>query len=160
MIRESRFVLSRKQVAVYPPSFRQLDARTYPGNPGNTFNEYAINAVWYRRRKGATVASWGTVRRTLGANVVAADWQDYLTRAADGRYGPECLVRWDGRTTWADSMVSLHEVTGVVDQFLRPLLAHPVDARTHLGVDPATGLPNGLVLPGWDGWWRWTPDQS
>jgi hypothetical protein len=35
----------------------------------------------------------------------------------------------------------------------RPMLARLVDARTR------SDLPVATVLPGWDGWWRWTPEQ-
>jgi hypothetical protein len=121
--REDGFVQSHAPYAV--DLIRLIRDETYNG-------AYSVNAVWFRRRRGVTVACIGILRticRPEPDSVV-----DFLCRGlTDGRYGGVCLGRWDGEGYWGA------EPPGVVDRhlaILRPMLENY----------PA-------VPPGYDGWW-------
>lgn len=120
MIREDRFLISRRPYAVDLSSLC-VD-----------LHRCTINAVWFRRRSGKTVACVGYLwdyQRPAPADVA-----EFLRRHDDGRYGGECEGRWDGENYWGA------QKPDVIEQhlaLLKPMLANYPDA-------PA----------GFDGWWR------
>ena len=137
MIREDRFLISRKPYAVDLTSLRGSRTDTPQGR-----NEYyfggQVDAVWFRRRKGLTVACIGTLWDLQHPE--PADAVQFLTQHDDGRYGGECAGRWDGTGYWGA------EEPAVVEQhlaILRPMLANY----------PA-------IPPGHDGWWTFHQPRS
>lgn len=127
MIREDRFLISRKPYAVDLGSLHPWASNT-PGEGG----WYEVAAVWFRRKQGVTVACVGnlhTVMRTEPADVT-----DFLARFTDGRHGGHCEGRWDGENYWGAQRPE--EIERHLE-LLRPMLANY----------PA-------VPPGFDGWYR------
>lgn len=123
MIREERFVQSHAPYAVDLASLRL--------GPSGLPSHGHIDAVWFRRRKGQTVACIGYLW----------DYQDetvttplrFLAQHEDGRYGGHTSGRWNGSGYWGvedPEEVARHLAT------LRPMLAN----------FPA-------VPPGYDEWW-------
>lgn len=130
MIRETRFLISRKPYAVDLNSLRGPRTDTPQGR-----NEYyfdgRIDAVWFRRRNGVTVACIGTLWDLQYPE--PADAREFLTRHDDGRHGGDCAGRWDGESYWGNVTLAEQERHLAI---LRPMLAN---------------YPN---LPdGYDGWW-------
>ncbi|WP_228981442.1 hypothetical protein [Streptomyces sp. DH12] len=121
MIRDDRFLISRRPYAVDLTSLHtQAPSRA------------RINAVWYRRRNGSTVACIGhlwDIQRPLPTSAA-----EFLARHDDGRYGGRCEGRWDGAWYWGA------QEPAVMEQHLEVL-------RPMLAAYPA-------VPPGYDGWWR------
>ncbi len=121
MIREPRFLISHKPYAVDLTSLRTDDHDTAP-----------INAVWYRRRRGATVACIG--RQWDIQTPAPQDAAEFLARHTDGRHGGTCEGRWDGTGYWG---AQEPDVIAADLEILRPMLA------------------NYPAIPaGYDGWWR------
>lgn len=121
MIREERFVLSRRQYAVDLNSLDLTD-----------LDRITMTAVWFRRRSGVTVACIGDlwdIQRPAPATA-----EEFLTRHDDGRYGGDCLGRWDGERYWG---AQEPEVVERDLALLRPMLANYPE------------IPDGYV-----GWWR------
>lgn len=123
MNRESRFVQSHAPYAVDLASLRY--------GPSGSPRHGRIDAVWFRRRKGRTVACIGYLW----------DFQDepvhdplrFLSQYEDGRYGGDTSGRWNGSGYWG--VEDLEEAARHL-KILRPMLAN----------FPA-------VPPGYDGWW-------
>jgi hypothetical protein len=92
----------------------------------------AVKAVWFRRRRGETVACMGDLHTILTPRPVSAI--DFVERYTDGRYGGHPVARWDGDTLWTDSL------TFAESQRAQPFLAAMLDRY------PA-------VPDGYDGWW-------
>jgi len=129
MIREDRFLISNRPYAVDLSSLR-TSTNEYEGGR-KSYNCY-LDAVWYRRRKGTTIACIGTLWDIQSEH--PANAAEFLIRHDDGRYGGDCKGRWDGDTYWgagAPSVIERHLA------LLRPMLANY----------PA--IPDG-----YDGWWR------
>lgn len=129
MIREDRFLISRKPYAVDLSSLRG-SVKTYEN--GRTSYRGRIDAVWFRRRRGETVACIGDLwdfQDTEPANA-----RQFLERHTDGRYGGDCHGRWDGTSYWGNVTLEQQEQHLAI---LRPMLANY----------PA--IPSG-----YDGWWR------
>lgn len=137
MIREDRFLISRKPYAI------DLDSLQV-GEPTDSGHYWAmVNAVWFRRhskgygedRRIVTVACIGTLRNLQDDK--PADARAFLAAYTDGRYGGDCQGRWDGTGYWGA------EKPEVVEEhlaLLRPMLANY----------PA--IPHG-----YDGWWTFQP---
>jgi hypothetical protein len=87
MIRDDRFVLSRRQYAV---DLHHLSV--------DDDDRAAANAVWFRRRNGRTMACIGVLWDYQSP--VPSDVREFLTRHDDGRYGGDCHGRWDGKRYW------------------------------------------------------------
>lgn len=127
MRREDEFVVSHRPYAV------DLSSLTVePHQPGERTVYYCwVSAVWYRRRNGQTVACVGTLRGFQHA--VPSDALEFLARHDDGRYGGDCLGRWDGARYWGA------QEPETIEQHLALL-------RPMLDAYPA-------VPAGYDGWW-------
>ncbi|WP_431781753.1 hypothetical protein [Streptomyces chumphonensis] len=134
MIREDRFVISRRPYAVDLDSLHLTqDGERYDGAPIYTVT---LAAVWFRRRNKLTVACVGHLR-DIQSGDAPADAAEFLARHDDGRYGGDCHGRWDGTGYWGA------QEPEVIEQhlaLLRPMLAN----------FPA-------IPPGYDGWWRFAP---
>ena len=121
MFREDRFILSHRPYAIAPSSLHTDNKHTA-----------TVNAVWYRRRNGLTIACIGYLWDIQ--NPAPQDAAEFLARHTDGRYGGKCRGRWDGKRYWG---AQDPEVIAAHLELLRPMLA---DYPT--------------VPAGYDGWWR------
>lgn len=132
MIREDRFLISRKPFAI--------DLATVTGDQHPRGDRYALsgtcNALWFRRRKGVTVACLGTLKlwaHYLPEPVDLDDPTAILSADLDGRYGGDTHGRWDGENYWGAQK--------------------PFEIDLHLSVLQPV-LANFPALPaGHDGWW-------
>ena len=131
MIREPRFLISRKPYAVDLGSLR---GKVTPTPQGRRASYYSgrIDAVWFRRRKGQTVACIGELWDIQDDQPAAG--REFLEHHEDGRYGGECHGRWDGASYWGNVTLEQQERHLAV---LRPMLA---------------AYPE--IPAGYDGWWR------
>jgi len=125
VIREDRFLISHKPYAVDLTSLRNTNHE-----PGGRYWG-VIDAVWFRRRNGVTVACIGDLWDNQ--NTAPADAREFLARHDDGRYGGDCAGRWDGKSYWGNVTLDQQERHLAI---LRPMLANY----------PA-------IPPGYDGWW-------
>lgn len=120
MIREDRFLISRKPYAIDLTSLRITE------------HMVTINATWFRRRSGTTIACVGHLWDIQ--DTAPADAAEFLARHDNGRYGGTCEGRWDGARYWGaqepDTMAQHLTV-------LRPMLA---------------AYPE--IPAGHEGWWR------
>lgn len=127
MIYEKDFKISRRPYAVKLDSFR-----------GDWGHSYKIDAVWFRRRRSQAGLPLRTVAciGDLSSYQVAPpkDAQDFLTHYRDGRYGGNCLGRWDGTGYWGDERPEMQAYHLAI---LQPMLENYPE-----------------VPPGYEGWWR------
>jgi hypothetical protein len=128
MIREEKFVLSKRPYAVDLNSFRETDWG----------NQFSINAVWFRRRRSQVGLPIRTVACIGDLSTFGVDHPetaiDFMERYTDGRYGGNCIGRWDGEGYWGDERP---HVQAEHLKILQPMLENYPE------------LP-----PGHDGWWR------
>ncbi|MEU1078183.1 hypothetical protein ABZ404_36960 [Streptomyces sp. NPDC005878] len=132
MIREDRFLISRKSFAI--------DLSTIEGEQQAVGDRYAYsghaNAVWFRRKDGTTRACLGTLglwSHYLTEPLDLSDPLNVLRANLDGRYGGDCHGRWDGERYWGAQKP--------FEQALHLTLLEPM-------------LANYPVIPdGYDGWW-------
>lgn len=129
MIRDDRFLISRKPYAVDLGSLRADEPRS--AHDGSLYVRATLDAVWFRRRRGVTVACIGQL---WDHQAPPADAAQFLAQHTDGRYGGNCFGRWDGKGYWGDSDLEIMAVNLAV---LRPMLANY----------PA-------VPDGYSAWWR------
>lgn len=132
MIHEERFVLSHRQYAVDMVSLSVGDTQQGARGP---YWWCSAQAVWFRRRRGVTVACYGRLRDLQHARPQTA--RQFLEQHDDGRYGGDCLARWDGESYWGaegqTTLAAMEKNLGV----LRPM------------------LENYPQIPdGYEGWWR------
>jgi len=129
VIREEDFVQSHGPYAV------DLDSLQITGSfdgVGGTWYQCRADAVWFRRRKGLTVACIGELRTSQQPR--PADTAEFLERYTDGRYGGDCFGRWDGTRYWGAQEPG---IAAAHLALLRPMLErHPA------------------IPAGYDGWWR------
>ncbi|CAM5263369.1 hypothetical protein [Streptomyces badius] len=130
MDRTDRFLISRKPYAVDLNSLRGHRTDTPQGRNPYYFDG-RINAVWFRRRHGVTVACIGDLWDLQ--HPAPADARQFLEQHHDGRHGGDCHGRWDGDSYWGN--VTLEEQQRHLT-ILQPMLADY----------PA--IPDG-----YDGWW-------
>ena len=128
MNRTDRFLISQKPYAV---DLNTLRTARKERQDGSAFYFGRIDAVWFRRKQGVTVACVGTLWDFQDAQPASA--REFLERHTDGRYGGDCDGRWDGERYWG----AQHPET--IEQHLALL-------RPMLSAYPA--LPDG-----YDGWW-------
>lgn len=136
MIRETRFLISRKPYAI--------DLSTVTGEQHERGDRIAFsgtaNAVWYRRQNGVTRACLGSLMlfsHYLPEPLDLDDPHAILSADLDGRYGGDTHGRWDGESYWGNVTLEQQEQHLAI---LRPMLANY----------PA--LPDG-----YDGWWTFQP---
>lgn len=120
MIREDRFLISRKPYAI--------DLDTVVGAQAGGINcltfSGTCNAVWFRRRRGVTVACLGTLSLWSHYLTEPLDLDDptaILSADLDGRYGGDTHGRWDGENYWGAQKpfeIDLHLAV------LQPMLAN------------------------------------
>jgi hypothetical protein len=132
MNRETRFLISRKSFAIDLTSIR---GDQHPLGDRHAYSGHA-NALWYRRRKGVTVACIGTLglwSHYLPEPLNLDDPHAILSADLDGRYGGDCHGRWDGTGYWGAEDLDVQQQHLAV---LRPML------------DRCPVIPDG-----YDGWW-------
>lgn len=123
MIRTERFRLSDRPYAV------DLSSLTV-----NTYGCHQVDAMWFRRRRGVTVACAGDLHTGLYGEPAPVDARDFLTRYTDGRHGGHAAARWDGNNLWAPEMSK--DEQDRYYELLKPML------------DAYPEVPYGF-----DGWW-------
>lgn len=129
MIHEEKFLISKRPYAVDLQDFRLRasgGAMTYAVHVG---------AVWFRRRKGVTVAVIGNLW-DFQSTPAPVDVHEALRRHTDGRYGGSWIARWDG-----DSYVSEEP---------QP----PEEMERHLAILRPMLENYPAVPPGYCGWYR------
>lgn len=129
MIRDTKFLISQRPYAVDLDSLR---GGMRPRQNGSEYYQGRIDAVWFRRRKGVTVACIGTLWDLQDERPV--DAVAFLKAHTDGRYGGNCDGRWDGQSYWGNGTLAEQARHLAI---LRPML------------DAYPAIPNG-----YDGWWR------
>jgi len=132
MIRETRFLISRKPFAI---NLSTVSGSQHPRGDLHAFSGTA-NAVWFRRQNGVTRACLGSLMlfsHYLPEPLDLDDPHAILSADLDGRYGGDCHGRWDGERYWGAQEPAVMEQHLAV---LRPMLA---DYPT---------IPDG-----YDGWW-------
>lgn len=134
MIRDDRFVLSRRQYAI--------DLSSITVEQRNHGDRWLISglaaAVWYRRKGGVTRACLGSLMlwgHYLPDPVDLDDPAAVLSARLDGRYGGDCQARWDGTSYWG--VDGRPETQAEHLAVLRPML------------DDYPTAPEGYT-----GWWR------
>ncbi|MEU8829391.1 hypothetical protein [Streptomyces sp900116325] len=133
MIREDRFLISRKAFAI--------DLATVTGEQHERGDRTAFSgsarAIWFRRQSGVTRACLGSLMlfsHYLPGRLDLDDPNAVLSADLDGRYGGDCHGRWDGENYWgAQKPDTIAEHLAL----LQPMLAN---------------YPK--VPAGYDGWWR------
>lgn len=122
MIREDRFVQSHRPYAVNLASLRT-----------DEHGQSRLDAIWFRRRNGRTVACIGQLWDFQRPR--PAGGQQFLSQHDDGRYGGDCRSRWDGQHFWSADQNP--DVQAADLALLKPML------------DNHPAIPDG-----YDGWWR------
>jgi hypothetical protein len=133
MIKEDRFMISRRPYAVKLGTYKTESRRMWVmgKDSSSIYHRSRIDAVWFRRRKGVTVACAGHL--STGTDGPVSDPVRFLQGYTDGRYGGTCSARWDGERLWLDpSILHVNPYLGI----LRPMLK---------------AFPD--VPDGYDGWW-------
>lgn len=134
MIRQERFQISKRPYAV---DLHSLQVTSNVG-PSSVSHRVAFDAVWFRRRRGVTVACIGHLwdRISPAADLTA----DTALRAMeDGRYGGAWVARWDGEN-YASEVPQSPEAMERHLAILRPMLeCYPAVPR------------------GYDGWYYFHP---
>lgn len=136
MIRTDRFRISDRPYAV------DLDTWVVHENVGarGTYCTGGVQAVWFRRRRGVTVAVAGRLTGHVDG-VAPADARDFLEKVTDGRYGGGAVARWDGSNLWAPQMP--RDEAEAYYALLAPMLA----------TYPA-------IPAGYDGWWTFNTGSA
>jgi hypothetical protein len=129
VIRVDRFLISDRPYAI---DLDTLTVHESVGARGPYFTGGA-EAVWFRRRRGLTVAVAGRLGG-FGMTTAPADARDFFVKSTDGRYGGAAAARWDGSNLWAPQM---HRD----DQEAYYALLAPM-------LDAFPAIPDGF-----DGWW-------
>lgn len=137
MIRETKFLISHKPYAVDLNSLHGSRMDT-PNGRNPYFYDGRINAVWFRRRSGVTVACIGTLWDLQHPEPATA--RQFLEQHDDGRHGGDCHGRWDGDSYWGNVTLAEQERHLAI---LRPMLANY----------PA-------IPPGYDGWWTFQTPRA
>lgn len=136
MNRVDRFLISQKPYAIDLDSLRTARKER---QDGSSFYFGRINAVWFRRRQGVTVACIGTLWDFQDTEPTTG--REFVERHTDGRNGGDCIGRWDGTSYWGNVTLELQDQHLAI---LRPML------------DAFPAIPDG-----YDGWWTFhTPSSS
>jgi len=134
MKRETQFVQSHRPYAVNLASFRTIDPNDGNGITADPerWTWARIDAAWFRRRDGVTVACIGHLRDLQ--RPAPADATEFLARHDDGRHGGDCRSRWDGQRFWSAIQDPGQQAADLA--LLKPML------------DAYPAIPEGF-----DGWW-------
>jgi len=91
VIREDKFVLSKRQYAVDISTLKE-GRKPFVNGRGETWYCYSVRAVWFRPRPHLQIAACAgfLVNSTLGP---CDSVEDFLARYRDGRYGGDCRAR-------------------------------------------------------------------
>lgn len=138
MKREDRLLISHRPYAVNLDSWAISHSPACEYVPGHWTAETwrgTMQAVWFRRRRGETVACIGQLWDTQRAE--PRDAVHWLEQHEDGRYGGDARGRWDGTSYWGNVSLAEQEEHLAI---LRPMLENYPD-----------------VPPGYDGWWSFPP---
>lgn len=122
MIRSDKFLISQRPYAVDLASLR-----------ADEHGIMRLDAAWFRRRGGVTVACAGSLWDVQRPEPV--DVAEFLTRHDDGRYGGDCAARWDGAKFWSSEQ-------------------DPAVSARHLEMLRAMLAAYPAVPAGHSGWWR------
>jgi hypothetical protein len=135
--REDRFVMSHRPYAVDLSSWKRGELNPRHTGEGDPYlhQHQTIDAIWFRRKKGVTVAHLGMLWDFSEADNAA----DFLRLHNDGRYGGNWIAAWDGERCWTQNPAPKTDL----DRYAETLDA----ALTGLLNDKAT--PEGYD----DGWW-------
>jgi hypothetical protein len=125
VIRAEKFLISQPLYAVDLASYGLSES-----------GRSAIAAVWFRRRKGKTVACAGHLWNYLQPCPQTA--AEFLAAHEDNRYGGDCAARWDGSFLWCGGPLVqwTEERRDLYSRLLAPMLRSYPD-----------------VPEGFDGWW-------
>lgn len=140
MIREDRFLISRKPFAVNLSTLSGGEQTVRHEGTAHERYYYSgrIDAVWFRRKRGTTYACLGSLglwsHNLRQPMADTADPLQVLSADLDSRYGGDCHARWDGERYWGSQK--------------------PFEQDLHLALlEPM--LANYPAIPsGHDGWWR------
>lgn len=132
MIREDKFLISRRPYAVDLDSLNVRHNLPWSEHSRETWHG-TINAVWFRRRSGVTVACIGDLWCTC--IVEPRNAEHFLELHTDGRYGGNTVGRWDGSGYWG-LQVSLEKQNEHL-KILQPMLENYPE-----------------IPAGHSGWWR------
>lgn len=131
MIREEKFVLSRKQFALRLDSMRLGPVeKRHDGSPTAWCT---IQAVWYRSKGGVLRACIGNIHDIVTPPITC---EEFLAGFLHDPWGGDCEGRWDGSSYYSHSG-SKPEVQARHMAILGPML---------------DSVP--LIPEGYDGWWR------
>lgn len=133
MIRLDKHTFVGKQLyAVERDSFRTI---IIP--PSSSVIKCVCGAIWFKRRDGIISVSMGTLRNYYNTDLFEepSGLFEFLRSYEDGRFGGDCVARFDGKNLWSDS-----KNVEVNKQRLKVL-------NSILGKFP--NLPKN-----YDGWWR------
>jgi hypothetical protein len=128
--RLEKFLISQRPYAVNLSSLHTRDRYFY-----------YVDAVWFRRRSGVTVACIGTLHDIQGTTPSHPERRgptsavEFLERAKDGRHGGACSGRWDGEGYWGNETLETQNEHLTI---LQPMLANYPE-----------------IPAGFDGWWRY-----
>lgn len=116
MIRDDRFVLSRKQHALKLDSYRERYRWPREHDGGETV-VMRVDAVWYRRKRGVTYACIGFLSDLT--DPPPATVEEFLAGYTEDLAGPVCEGRWDGTRYWGAQEPELIEAHLAI---LRPMM--------------------------------------
>lgn len=133
MIREDRFLISRKPYAV--------DLSTVTAESAYRYDAYWLEgeclAVWFRRKNGTTYACLGALAlwaHRLRHEPDTSSPEAILRNDLDSRYGGDTHGRWDGERYWGSQK--------------------PFEQALHLTVLEPMLANYPELPPGHSGWWR------
>jgi hypothetical protein len=143
VIREERFVLSKRQYAI---DLGSLDVEEREGVRGSYWR-FSFRAAWFRKQAGVLHACMGTLR---GTQFNSADqYKDdpavaMLLGYRDGRYGGECHARLSAEWLFWSEPQRFQAMMGQHEFLRRMLQGYPKSPSDWVGDD----------LEPYDAWWR------
>jgi hypothetical protein len=114
VIREEKFLISRAPYAVNLDSLKVEERGADSRRP---YFHGRIAAAWFRRKSGVLTSHIGTLWDSQYER--PADAAAFLNAHDDGRYGGDCIARWDGKSFWGN--VTLDEQSNYLG-ILAPML--------------------------------------
>jgi hypothetical protein len=112
--------------ALLPSSFKLSDVNVRAD--GSEYWHGYVGAIWFKKRNSRLYVTIGTLSH--GGSNDPKDYDDFVARWDDGRYGGSPIAQWDGEKLWTPAPVTKWEADMYVDT-LTPLHNHfpylPVD---------------------------------